>query len=95
MPIENPRKLKTHFCDRHFDDHDEGVANRFGRYFPVNGSSGNFTDADAHYVGKHYVNNSEPLSMGLEALYLDPVGLAKQDPEFCKMILGLLDGRLG
>ena len=48
----------------------------------------------AWYCGKDYPNRSELLSMGVEALYDDPAGFARKDPEYCKFILGLLDGSL-
>jgi hypothetical protein len=30
----------------------------------------------------------------LQQLYLDPGGLAARDPEFCKYILGVLEGAI-
>lgn len=49
----------------------------------------------AWYVGKHYDSGStEILSMGLELLYNSPVHFAKNDPEYCKFVLGILDGSL-
>ncbi len=54
-----------------------------------------FGDRKAWYVGKHYHSGStEILSMGLELLYNSPVHFAKNDPEYCKFILGILDGSL-
>lgn len=55
--------------------------------------------ADAYYVGKeykvgHYILASEITSMGVQKLMHDPVGFAHADPEYLKMILGLLDGKL-
>jgi len=37
----------------------------------------------------------ETFSMGVEALYIDPIGFAQADPDFCKFIIGVLDGTLG
>jgi Phage Mu protein F like protein len=49
----------------------------------------------AWYVGKHYEDGStEIISMAVEKLYNDPVGFAKNDPEYCKFILGILDGSM-
>lgn len=56
------------------------------RYFP---------GVSAYYVGKQYASGStEVLSMGLEALYNDPVNFARKDPGFVKFLAGLLDGSL-
>ncbi len=49
----------------------------------------------AYYVGKDYGGaGSEVLSMGLEALYDDPEGFARKDPEYCAFVVGILDGSL-
>jgi hypothetical protein len=32
--------------------------------------------------------------MGMQALFDDPVGLAKKDPEWAKWVMGILDGSL-
>ncbi len=54
-----------------------------------------FDARDAYYVGLVKTNgNSEVLSMGLQALYNDPAGFARNDPEFFKFIIGILDGSL-
>lgn len=54
-----------------------------------------FGDRHAWYVGKHYSQGAtEILSMGIEMLYNSPVHFAKTDPEFCKFILGILDGSM-
>lgn len=54
-----------------------------------------FGPEKAWYVGKHYSSGStEILSMGLEMLYNSPVHFAKNDPEYCKFILGILDGSM-
>ena len=50
----------------------------------------------AYYVGRHYRGNgTEIFSMGLEALHRDPVAFAKADPEYFKLIVGLLHGTHG
>lgn len=47
----------------------------------------------ARYVGKHYKSDdTEVVSMGLEKMYNDPVRFAKQDPQYFKFMLGMLDG---
>lgn len=63
---------------------EQGWEDEFSRYF---GTSG-------HYVGKHYDDATEITSMGLQALYEDPVGFAQKDPEYAKWVLGILDGSL-
>jgi hypothetical protein len=54
-----------------------------------------FGERQAYYVGKKYIDNaSEILSMGLQKLHDDPLLFAKKDPEYCKFVLGVLDGSL-
>lgn len=49
--------------------------------------------ASAYYVGKRYDDRTtEILTMGVQKLYEDPSGFAKNDPEYCSFILGVLDG---
>ncbi len=49
----------------------------------------------AYYVGRIYPKGgTEVLSMGLEALYDDPVGLARSDPEYFAFVVGVLSGDL-
>ena len=44
-------------------------------------------------IGKAYNDQAtEVVSMGLEQLHRDPSGFAKDDPEYCSFILGVLDG---
>jgi len=45
------------------------------------------------YTGKHYSVATEILSMGLEALYRDPVLFAQSDPEFFKFVVAMVTGR--
>jgi hypothetical protein len=50
----------------------------------------------AYYAGKTYSDGrSEVLSMGLEQLYRDPVHLARTDPPYFSLVLGILQGRKG
>lgn len=62
------------------------------------GRKDQFEDAfgdKAYYVGKDYgAYASEITAMGLEMLFVDPVGFARKDPEFMKLIIGLLSGEL-
>ena len=54
-----------------------------------------FDEYSAYYTGKVYGHPAtEVVSMGLQKLYEDPVGFARNDPEFCKFILGIADGSL-
>ena len=48
-----------------------------------------------HYMGKYYsgAGHTEVISMGMERLMLDPVGFAKQDPDYFEFILDLLQGK--
>ena len=47
------------------------------------------------YVGKYYASqDTEVLSMGVEKLLTDPVHFAKEDPEYFKLVVGILSGRL-
>ena len=48
----------------------------------------------AYYTGKHYDGASEVISMGIEALYTDPVAFARTDPEYFKFLVGVLRGDL-
>jgi hypothetical protein len=83
---EPPRKLNDVFPAQSYRDDEEGRKDRFDEAFP--GSS-------AYYVGKDYGRGAtEIMSMGLQKLHEDPVGFAEKDPEFCKFVLGILDGSL-
>ena len=48
----------------------------------------------AYYTGKSYNGASEVISMGIEALYADPVAFARTDPEYFKFLVGVLRGDL-
>jgi hypothetical protein len=71
-----------------------------GKYGPTErGRQDKFADAfgadQGWYAGKEYSHEAtEIVAMGLERLYLDAPSFAKQDPEFCRFILGLLSGEL-
>lgn len=64
-----------------------GRKNEFDRFFP---------EIKAYYTGLVYkhedgsIYGTEILSMGLEALYEDPVGFMQADPEFATFVLGVL-----
>lgn len=50
---------------------------------------------DGRYVGKVYKSGAtEILSMGIEKLYSDPYTFIHNDPEFAKLVIGVLDGSL-
>lgn len=53
-------------------------------------------DSSARYCGKVYSGGraTEILSMGLQKLYSDPIHFAKNDPEYFKFVVGVLDGSL-
>ena len=44
----------------------------------------------AYYVGKQYGDNSEILSMGIQALHEDPVKFFKNDPEYANFVVSVL-----
>jgi hypothetical protein len=91
---EKPRRLGKLFKGHGYSLWETGREDQFGQYFSAAGSDGKFNDAAAWYAGKVTKTGSEVLTMGLEALYTDAVGFAKKDPEYCKFILGILDGSL-
>ena len=72
---------------------------RFTRAVASRGAAKDNFDAafgsSGHYVGKDYgAGSTEIISMGLEKLYNDPAGFARQDPEYCAFIIGALNGSL-
>ncbi len=69
-----------------YAEHEIGYDDDFRKFF---GDAG-------RYAGKKYTdqNASEILSMGLQALYEDPVGFAQKDPEYAKYVIGVLRGPL-
>ena len=49
----------------------------------------------AYYVGKYYDNgDTEMITTGLEKFYTSPIVMAAADPEYFKMLTGILSGRL-
>jgi hypothetical protein len=59
------------------------------------GVADKFFGTGDRYAGKIYTAKStEILSMGWEELMRDPVGFAKKDPEYFKLTVGILTGRL-
>jgi len=91
-PGEVRKNLGALFPTHGYKPDEEGVEDEFSKYFSGTGSFGQFDDSAAIYVGKHYVNRSELLTMGIEALYVDPARFADKDPEFFKFVIGLLKG---
>ncbi len=64
----------------------------FGRKDDLEKSFGG-DQSKAYYAGKTYGGGrGEVLSMGLEQLHRDPVGLAKSDPHYFGMLVGILQG---
>jgi hypothetical protein len=92
---EAPRPMnevaRAHNQTPNFKGHERGRRDRFDLYFdPVS----------AYYVGKVYedehgrVTGTEILSMGLRALYEDPLRFAALDPEYCRFVIGAMGGRI-
>lgn len=83
---EKPQRLQELFPQRNYESWEVGAKDEFDKAF---GDSG-------WYVGKIYPGGmgSEVLSMGLELLYNDPAKFARRDPEYCKFVLGVLDGTI-
>jgi len=83
---ETPVKLADKFPAVGYAPSEYGRKDKFDRAFD---------ERAAHYVGKDYgPRSTEIVSMGVEKLYNDPVAFAEKDPEYCKFILGILDGSL-
>jgi hypothetical protein len=83
---DTPVPLAEKFPGRGYEPDEKGSKDHFGRHFGP--------DA-AYYCGKHYASGStEIVSMGVEALYNDPVAFCQKDPEFAAFVVGLLAGRL-
>lgn len=82
---EKERSFSEVMPEGNYQPSERGVQDEFGRAF----------GSRAWYVGKVYEDGAtEILSMGLEKLYTDPAMFAKADPEYCKFVLGILDGSL-
>jgi hypothetical protein len=83
---ETPQKLADLFPAHGYEPDEAGVADRWQDHFG---------ETRAYYVGKTYEHGAtEILSMGVEALYRDPAGFARNDPEYAKFIIGVLRGDL-
>lgn len=84
---EQPQRLKDLFPDSGYGASEKGVKDDWEKLFG---------EQKAYYVGKLYPfsQQTEIISMGLEALWNDPVKMAKLDPEFFKFIVGILDGTI-
>lgn len=86
---EIPQKMSEKFPDYGYQDWELGRVDKFDKLFPEL--------ASAYYVGKVYpehMRSSEVLSMGLQALYDNPVRFASVDPEFFKLVVGILTGAI-
>jgi len=80
------KKLAEALPTHGYGKNEEGRKNEFDKAFDLN---------QAYYVGKQYANgDTEIVSMGAQKLYEDPVRFAKNDPEYCKFMLGIFDGSL-
>ena len=78
-------KFNEVITGRRYRDDERGRKDNFDKHFRDAG----------YYVGKEYSSgDTEIVSMGLEALYKDPSGFAKNDPEYCTFIVGILTGHL-
>jgi hypothetical protein len=78
------RKMSELIPDGDYDDNELGREDDFGKAFGKR----------AGYAGKDYPNATEIISMGIEELYFDAGRFARNDPEFCTFIVGILDGSL-
>ncbi len=82
---ESPSQLKEVLSSRGYEDDEYGCRDEFGKHF----------GKDGWYVGKIYdYSSTEILSMGLQALFDDPVGFATNDPEYFNFIIGICTGEL-
>ena len=85
-----PRDVKMHeqFPGDGYKTWEVGNEDDFGRLWGRDSSS-------SFYNGKVYPRGStETISMGLEAMYEDPIRFAEQDPEYFGFIMGILDGTI-
>jgi hypothetical protein len=85
---QKPQKLRRIFPNLSYKADEIGCDDDFAKAFGGDKNS-------AWYAGKHYNSGiTEIVSMGVERLYDNPIGFAKGDPEYCKFILGILDGSI-
>ncbi len=83
-PVSLKKKFPKHSFEANEIGNSDGWESLYGK--------GN---SDAWYVGKEYdSSDTEVLSMGIQQLHKDPVGFAEKDPEFFKLIVGVLQGDL-
>jgi len=83
---QKPEQLKKLFPDGPYRDDEFGRDDDFGK---------TFGKQSAWYVGKDYGGDAtEILSKGLEQLHESPIAFARDDPEFFKFVLGILDGSM-
>ncbi len=103
--IPNAEKLANEFREMRIaraKTKDVKMANLFPKYGYGADEIGNqddfaklFGEHHAYYVGKNYGSgHTEIISMGLEKLFENPLGMAKTDPEYFDFIIGLLRGIL-
>jgi hypothetical protein len=99
------QQLQKKFPDARYDADEFAAVDKFEKYFDERMAHytakwyGVETDdllnaIEKTLAGQYSAPPTEIISMGLQALYNDPVGLALKDPEFTKFILGFLDGTL-
>jgi len=82
---EVPVLLNSVIPGNKYDSTETGRADKF---LPLFGESG-------YYVGKRHGNgDTEVMAMGLQKLYDNPLDFAAKDPEYLKLVLGILDGSL-
>lgn len=80
-------KMKKQFPGHGYGAEETGNKDSFDRYFGK--------DSGAFYCGKEYgFRATEIISMGVEALFDDPIKFAQKDPEYFKFIVGILRGSL-
>ena len=82
---EKPSKLADKFPDYGYRDDETGRKDEFDKAL---------SEQQAYYAGKKYNGATEIISMGIERFAHNPATFAQQDPEYCKFILGILDGSL-
>jgi hypothetical protein len=78
---EKPQRMANLFPGYGFKANEVGRKNHFDRHFD---------SMSAYYVGKQYGDNSEILSMGIQALHEDPVKFFKNDPEYANFVVSVL-----
>jgi SPP1 gp7 family putative phage head morphogenesis protein len=78
---EKPQRMANLFPGYGFTADEAGRKNHFDRYF---------NSMSSYYVGKQYGDNSEILSMGIQALHEDPVKFFKNDPEYANFVVSVL-----